>query len=127
MATTLYAYAVGTDLDDVAPRVEGRLDELVAQRTWRVPDVWVVNQRATAAEWDLGLNLTLPASPKKNVAWLEDAAAIASTFAALRRDTGRDFVVGVQRGKSEAKDVFPIDEDDPDLDALRDALLAAVR
>ncbi len=127
MATTLYAYALGTDLDDVAPRIEAKLDELIATRTWRVPDVWVVNQRETSSEWDLGVNLTLPASPHKKVDWVEDVVAIAMAFAALKSETGRSFVFGMQQGKNAPKDVFTLDSGEPDLDKLRDALLAAVR
>lgn len=126
MATTLYAYALGTDLDDVASRIEARLDELIAERTWRVPDVWVVNQRTTPAEWDLGLNLTLPPAAKKRLDWIEDAVAIASAFGELHRDIGRRFVLGVQRGTNDAKDIFVIDRGDPDLDKLRNVLTSAV-
>jgi hypothetical protein len=127
MATTLYAYAMGTDLDDIAPRIEARLDELVAARTWRAADVWVVNQRETEAEWDLGVNLTLPASPRKKSEWLEDAAAIAAAVAALKGETGRSFVFGIQQGKSPPKDAFVVDTEAPNLEGLRTALLAQVR
>lgn len=127
MATTLYAYVLGTDLEEVAPRIEAHLDELVAARTWRVPDVWVVNQRETPSEWDLGLNLTLPAKPHQKLDWLEDAAAIASALADLHTKTGRSFVMGMQSGKSAAQDVLTIASAKVDLDALRTALSKAVR
>jgi hypothetical protein len=127
MATTLYAYVLGTDLDDVAPRIEAHLDELVAARTWRVPDVWVVNQRETPGEWDLGLNLTLPAKPHQKLDWLDDAAAIATALTELHTATGRSFVIGMQAGKSAAQDVLTIDSAKVDLDALKSALSKAVR
>ena len=128
MATTLYAYALGTDLDHVAERIEAALDGLVAERAWTVPDVWVVNQRVTPAEWDLGLNLSLPASPHKKLTWLEDAVAVVATLARLRKELGRDFVLGVQQGKRDAVDVLRVDSDQtPDDDALRAALTRAVR
>ncbi len=127
MSITLYAYVLGTDLDEVAPRIEAHLDELVAARTWRVPDVWVVNQRETPGEWDLGLNLTLPAKPHQKLDWLDDAAAIASALAELHTSTGRSFVLGMQSGKGAAKDVATIASASVDLDALRTALSKSVR
>lgn len=127
MATTLYAYALGTDLEQVAPRIEETLDALVAERTWTVPDVWVVNQRVTPEEWDLGVNLTLPPTPQKKLAWLDDAVAIAQALAKLRAELRRDFVLGVQQGKKDPVDVARVDQGTLDEGVLRDALTRAVR
>lgn len=125
---TLYAYVQGTDLEGVVERIEAHLDELVAGRTWAVPDVWVVNQRVADGEWDLGLNLTLPASPHKRTEWIEDAVAVAKAYGALHGETGRRFVLGLHDAKSDTvKDLFFVDSAAPDLDQVRTALAAAVR
>lgn len=66
----MFAYVQGTDLEGVAEMLEARLDAPVAERTWIAKDVWVVNQQlpleagakpGELPEWDLGLNLALPA------------------------------------------------------------------
>ncbi len=125
---TLYAYAQGTDLDGVASTIEERLDALVAGRTWRSKDVWVVNQHDPATPtgdpetWDLGVNLALPAKKTRAADWVEDLVAIATVFGALNGDTARTFVLGIHDSKSGATtDVFFIDNPTPDLEALRTA------
>jgi len=124
---TLFAYVQGVDLEPVVEVVEARLDALVAERKWITKDVWVVNQRVDTkpgevAEWDLGINLTLVAS-RRPKAWVEDVAAIATTFGALHGETGRKFVIGVHDAKTEeTKDLFFVDSATPDLDALAAAL-----
>jgi hypothetical protein len=127
---TLYAYVQGTDLEGVVAMLEPRLDALVEGRKWGAPDVWVVNQRVEGdkPEWDLGLNLALPASPAKHTAWVDDAVAVASAFAALHKESGRSFVIGLHDAKTDAvKDLFVIDTGAPDTDGLKSALTAAVR
>jgi hypothetical protein len=126
---TLFAYVDGSDLDSVAAAVETRLDALVAERKWELADVWVVNQRHPpekpdgAAEWDLGVNLTLPAGRKRSPRWTEDVLSIAAACAALHRETGRRFVIGVHDSKSDAtRDVFVVDSPTPDLERLASAL-----
>lgn len=129
---TLFAYVEGYDLEGVAEAVETRLDALVADRTWELADVWVVNQRhppdagakpGDLPAWDLGLNLTLPAGKKRSSKWTNDVVAIATAFASLHRETGRNFVIGVHDGKSDdTKDLFQVDTASPDLDRLRTAL-----
>jgi hypothetical protein len=127
---TLFAYALGSDLDEVAELLDSRFDALLAQRAWVSKDVWVVNQRfppesdapGAPTEWDLGLNLALPAAKAKGTAWLDDVVAIAVALGDLHRETGRRFVIGVQEPKTGAtKDLFVVDRDAPDLDALKAA------
>ena len=128
---TLFAYVQGTDLDGVSEALAAKLDELVAERKWISKDVWVVNQRVdgaggAVAEWDLGLNLALPAARPKTATWLEDVVAIATAFGALHAETGRKFVIGIHDAKTDAvKDLFFVDSNTPDLNALRAALEAA--
>lgn len=129
-AQTLFAYVLGTDLDAVAADLEKRFDALLAERTWALKDVWVVQQRVPeassgepAVEWDLGFNLTLPAKPP--AAWADDIVAIANAFAALQKETKRSFVIGIADKSGDAKDLFDIDGPTLDEAKLRDALEAA--
>jgi hypothetical protein len=125
--STLYAYVEGTDLDDVAPTLDARLEALVSTHTWRSDDVWVVNQRVTPREWDLGVNLTLPTAPRKNTGWIDDAAFLATSLGSLCRETGRKFVIGIHNPKTNAaKDLFRVESDAPDLAALRTALAGGI-
>jgi hypothetical protein len=119
---TLYAYAVGTDLDDVAAQIEARLDALVAERKWALADVWVVSQRELP-HWDLGINMTLGSPRARPAEWIDDAIAVATQLAAIHRETGRSFVIGLHDPKTDATtDLFSIDSGSPDLDALRGKL-----
>lgn len=132
--STLFAYVQGTDLEGVAETLEARLDALVAERTWIAKDVWVVNQQfpleagaklGELPEWDLGLNLALAAKRTRPTAWVEDVVAIANTFGALNRETGRKFVIGIHDEKANTvKDLFFIDSEQPDVEKLRTALTA---
>ncbi len=120
---TVFAYVQGTDLDGVASVLETRLDALVAERTWILADVWVVNQKEDSG-WDLGLNLTLPAGRARPKSWTEDVVAIATAFGALHRETKRTFVIGVADAKGDTKDLFFVDSASPDLKKLASALEA---
>jgi hypothetical protein len=129
---TLFAYVQGTDLENVVDAIEPKLDALVAGRKWISKDVWVVNQRVpavpgategTAPEWDLGLNVALAAKRTRPANWIDDAVAIATSFAAIHRETGRDFVIGIHDSKTNTtKDLFFVDGASPDLEKLRAAL-----
>jgi hypothetical protein len=126
---TLYAYAEGRDLHDVAAEIEARVDGFIRDNRWRYGKPWLVNQRrpedptshpGDVPEWDLGLNLELPDPPQEPEGWFDDVERIATFFADLRSATGRDFVIGIgdkERGVSE--DLFSIDNDAPDLHMLR--------
>lgn len=132
---TIFAYAQGTDLGGVAETIETRLDQLVAERMWALGDVWVVNQRfpldanakpGAVPDWDLGLNLTLPAGRSRPATWVEDVVAIASAFGALHKETGRKFVLGLADAKAETtSDLVVIDSENPDLDKVKAAFTAA--
>ena len=118
---TLFAYVDGRDVDDeLVAAVESRLDKLVEQREWVSKDVWVVNQHEPP-NWDLGLNLALPAKGKAK--WADDVIAIAKELAILHRETGSRFVIGIHDPATEkTTDVFVVDSAEPDLEKLRAAL-----
>ena len=124
---TLFAYADGYDLDDVAAELERQFAAFVASRRWKSPDVWVVNQRDSSAsdagdvpQWDLGLNLDLPDPGAETLGWFSDVEAIALFLAQLHASTGRAFVIGVQDNEAGFnEDLFTIDSPTPDLARLR--------
>ena len=120
---TLFAYVSGRDHDDkVVAAVGARLDALIANRTWVSKDVWMVDQREPP-DWDLGLNLALAAPRSRPARWTEDVVAIATELGALRRETGRDFVIGIHDASSDTTvDLFVVDTDEPDTEKLRRAL-----
>ena len=45
---TLFAYVEGSDLDDIADALEGRLRAFVEWRDWVASEAWVVNQQLEA-------------------------------------------------------------------------------
>jgi hypothetical protein len=126
---TLYAYAEGNDLHDVAADIEARVERFIRESRWRYGKPWLVNQRrpddptlraGDLPDWDLGLNLDLPDPPQEPEGWFDDVERIATFFTELRSVTGRDFVIGIgdnERGFSE--DLFFIDRALPDLGLLR--------
>ncbi len=126
---TLYAYAAGNDLHDVAAGIEARVERFIRDNNWRYGKPWLVNQRRAddptlrpgdLPDWDLGLNLELPDPPQEPQGWFDDVERIATFVAELRSATGRDFVIGIgdnERGFSE--DLFSIDSGSPDLGLLR--------
>ena len=126
---TLYAYAEGNDLHDVAADIEARVERFIRDTRWRCAVPSVVNQRRPddptlgpddLPDWDVGLNLDLPDRPRKPEGWVDDVERIAVFLADLRSATGRDFVIGIgdnERGFSE--DLFSIDGPAPDLGLLR--------
>lgn len=127
---TLYAYVAGSadgkgptvHDDSVVAAVETRLDAFVSSRQWSSKDVWVVNQREPP-HWDLGLNLAIPAGRAPTASFLEDVAAVGTVLGALRRETTKAFVIGIHdAGSDETKDLFTVDSDSPDLEALRSAV-----
>lgn len=132
---TVFAYVLGTDLEKVAGVLEQRFDAMNNEQKWNLGDVWVVNQRlpesvpdkpTPAVEWDLGFNLTLPSGSARPANWIDDVVAIATTFAVLHRETGRQFVIGIHDQKTDrTEDLFRIDTDRPDLDKLKAELTRA--
>ena len=125
---TLFAYVDGHDLEDVAAEFERQFAAFVAGRTWRSPDVWVVNQRDPSPsdntgelpQWDLGLNLDLPDPGAETPGWFADIEAIALFLAQLHATTGRAFVIGIQDNEADFnEDLLTIDSPTPDLTRLR--------
>ena len=125
---TLFAYVDGYDLEDVAAELERQFAAFVASRTWRSPDVWVVNQRDASPsdhngdlpQWDLGLNLDLPDPGAETPGWFADIEAIALFLAQLHATTGRAFVIGVQDNEADFnEDLLTIDSPTPDITRLR--------
>jgi hypothetical protein len=125
---TLFAYVDGYDLDDVAADLERQFAAFVASRTWRSPDVWVVNQRDPAApsdtkdlpQWDLGLNMDLPDPGAESPGWFADVEAVVQFLARLHAATGRNFVIGIQDNEADFnEDLFTVDSPTPDLARLR--------
>jgi hypothetical protein len=119
---TLFAYVDGKDHDDVVAAVEARLDALVEGRRWISKDVWVVNQREPP-HWDLGLNLALASPRSRPSRWTDDVVAVVTELAALHRETGLRFVIGLHDAASDkTTDIFVVDTDAPDLEKLHAAL-----
>jgi len=126
---TLFAYVLGTDLDKVADDFQQRFDALQAEHAWVLKDVWVVNQRlpeppAPAREWDLGFNLTLPAT-KRPANWESDVLAIANVFSQLNQATKRSFVIGIADPSSDPRDLYSVESANVDIEKLRAALTEA--
>jgi hypothetical protein len=126
---TLFAYVDGSDLDDMADALEGRLRVFVEGRRWVAGVAWVVNQQleddasCTDPEdipcWNLGLNLHLPDPGVEPAGWFADVEAIARFLGSLHGEFGRDFVIGigdVQTGIAE--DLYCIADSSPDLEML---------
>lgn len=126
---TLYAYADGSDLHDVAGDIELLVERFVHDNLWRYGRPWVVNQRRAddpslrcgdLPDWERGLNFDLPDPPAEPQGWFEDVERVARFFVGLRQLTGRDFVIGIvdhEGGFSE--DLFWVDSDSLDLGLLR--------
>jgi hypothetical protein len=130
---TLFAYVDGSDLDDIANAMQGRLRAFVEGRRWVADEAWVVNQRleydASCSKpedipsWDLGLNLLLPDPGVEPAGWFADVEAIARFLGTLHEKFGRDFVIGIadnQTGISE--DLYSIDDSSPDVEKLAEII-----
>jgi hypothetical protein len=126
---TLFAYADGSDLAEVADEIERGLVEVIEQTQWRFGRPRFVDQRGFEDDtlrpgetevWELGLNFDLPDPPLEPVGWFRDVEQIAIGFGRLHKLTGRDFVIGIfdnERGISD--DLFIVNSDRPDLGLLR--------
>jgi hypothetical protein len=129
---TLYAYADGADLAEVAAALEQRLSSFVEGRKWACGKAWFVNQRSgdeTCSRpgdiplWDMGLNLELPDPGSEPRGWFADVEAIARFLGRLRGDYGRDFVIGIADAQSGVRvDLFGISDTSPDLAKLRSVI-----
>ena len=126
----LFAYVEGSDLDDIADALEGRLRAFVEGRGWVAGEAWVVNQQreddasCTQPEdigccWDLGLNLRLPDPGMEPAGWFADLEAIARFLGNLHEEFRRDFVIGVGDAQTGmAEDLYWIADASPDLKML---------
>ena|SRR5258708_323314 len=135
---TLYAYVDGADLEDIAVDLETRFTAFINSRHWWGGDAaWVVNQRygretCTRSEdlplWDLGLNLSVPSPGAEVPVWFRDVEAIARFLGMLRRDCGRDFVIGIANVETGiGNDLFHVTSLLPDMVRLRAIVGAALR
>ena len=126
---TLYAYVDGCDLDDVAPAIQARLMSFIASRRWLAGDVWAVNRRdgpetcsapGELPEWNLGLNIELPAPGTEPRGWFTDVEAIALFLSELSKESGWEFILGLANNETGiAEDIFDISAAEPDLKLLR--------
>ena len=126
---TLYAYADGGDLDDVADMLDARFAEFVANHHWVAGPASVVNQRhgeetctqpADLPLWDFGLNLELPDHNAEPSGWFADVEAIARFLGTLHHECGRDFIIGIADAKTGiTEDLFEVSTDSPELGRLR--------
>ena len=126
---TLYAYADGSDLHDVADEIEALLTALVASEPWMIARPWVVNQLHERDEgdrpedlpdWDLGLNLDLPDTDSEPAGWFQDVERIALGLGRIAVCTGREFVIGVgDNDTGISDDLFYVEDGAPNLDELR--------
>jgi len=134
---TLYAYVDGSDLHDVAEEIEAALDALVASTAWLVARPTVVNQLherddsygpEDLTDWDLGLNLDLPAPDHEPAGWFHDVEQLARVIGQIAVRTGREFVIGISDGDTHAaEDLLCVEDGEPDLEELRAALGARWR
>lgn len=120
----LLAYVEGSDLESIAASLERRFAEFVVNREWSAKEVIVVNRRDPAvelqpgelAQWDLGLNFTIPDKKDRDDRWIADVRATVDFLSILNGDFERDFVIAVHdriRGYNE--DVAFVESEPPDL------------
>jgi hypothetical protein len=126
---TLYCFVEGGDLDEVAPLVERECRELASLAGWRYSSPEVVNRRhARTPEmrqedlpvWELGVTLNLPEPGTETDGWFADVERVVLWAAGVRKEIGRDFVVGMwDAARRISEDLFDVDDVDPDFDSLR--------
>ncbi len=123
----LYAYADGSDLQQIESLIEQQLSEFVTSRHWISGSAWVVNQREEKESqsidlpsWDLGLNLELPDPGSEPEGWFSDVEEVAVFLRTLSEASGREFVIGISdttTGISE--DLFTVTSGPLDIEQLR--------
>lgn len=121
----LFAYVDGSDLDEIAESLEAEFEDFVERSRWRNATPNVVNQRfdddaslkpGDRPDWQIGLNVEFDASDG-----LDDVERIARFLGDLHSQTGCDFVIGLEEG-GVTEDLFYVDTNTPDLDAMRRAI-----
>lgn len=126
----IYAYVDGSDLIDVEADLINRLSAFLNSRSWVCSDVKLVNSKGNPddpslgpddlPDWDLGINIAIPAPGMEPQGWYEDIEATAAFLAEVGAATGREFVVGIgDTATGIAEDVIFIDSSTPDLASLR--------
>lgn len=128
---TLYAYAEGNDLHDVADTLDAAFARLIAEGGWACGQPWAVNQRRDddpslgpddLPDWEIGLNLPLPDPGAEPPGWFADVERIVAALERMRVETGRDFVLGIgHEGRGISEDVAFIGERPVDRAWLRRA------
>ncbi|MCI0680456.1 MAG: hypothetical protein L0Y71_00005 [Gemmataceae bacterium] len=128
----LYAYVDGADNAGIEAEIETSLRAFVAGRAWKLQPPIVVNQRRPddpslgpndLPDWELGLNLDLPALGSEPQGWFSDVEAVATFLAAMHDATGREFVIGIgDRETGITDDLFFVDCSNPDLATLRQVI-----
>jgi hypothetical protein len=106
---TIYAYVDGSDLHGVAREIETAILDFVRSHSWRFAPPEVVNHQHPAdpkmqpgdlPDWDLGVNLRLPAKPIVEAGVLDDLVALTKFLHTLHRETNREFVLGLADSKT---------------------------
>jgi len=101
---TLYAYAEGNDLHDVAVTLDSAFARLVEEGGWACGQPWVVNQRrendpslgpGDFPDWEIGLNILLPDPGAEPRGWFSDVERVVAFLERLHDQTGREFVLGI--------------------------------
>ncbi len=126
---TLFAYADGNDLEEVARDLHRAFIDFVGGRKWICPNAWAVNQRhegdpsvgpGDLPDWELGLNIELPDPGQEPKGWYSDVEATVIFLARLHRSTGRSFAIGISDSRQGiSEDLFYVDSHEPDLAELR--------
>lgn len=128
---TLYAYAEGNDLHDVADMLDAAFARLIAEGGWVCGKPWAVNQRRDddpslgpedLPDWEIGLNLPLPDPGTETLGWFMDVERIVAALERMHVETGRVFVLGIcHEGRGISDDVAFIGERPVDRAWLRRA------
>ena len=113
----LFAYADGSDLDEIAPLLLDRFTAFVSESGW-YSDVWVVSDREAPGpehapmdlpDWNLGLCLS---AAQVGDGYWADVDRILAFLKELRLETGRDFAVGLSGEDRVYVDASPLDRDE---------------
>lgn len=116
---TLYAYVLpGESIVNPEVVVE-QINEFIASRQWKCPDIWAVNHARSDGNGELGLNLVLPEPYRELTGWFEDVEEIIRFCTRRRRELRRDFVVGIADQFGLAEDIFEVESDSPKIGYLK--------
>ena len=126
---TLYAFAAGSDLAEVAEVLEARFTQFVGDRHWVLGQASIINHRhgkdlltalGDPVRWDLGLMFELPDPAFEPPGWFADVDAIASFLGVLHDDFGRNFVISMRNALTGTTEhLLDVSTGAPDLGRLR--------